>query len=251
MRYSRAYQDLKMFSLQDPSNTVCRRIRHYLGRLASWAKCSRFVVEITSKYDLLARLVEVRCVPCPRTTTKSSESTGPKPVEHLVASLIRAGVRDARAKCQSTWQPLVEMYEERWKSIERGPIVHAEMIMLDHFDLYNLPFAHGKRYIGCSKPSCFCCAVYMANHPLKLATRTCHNNVWAKWALPRWIQGEKMDSSEGRDDVMDNLSNLIKQSVRETLSRSAMDPHQPMLDSVTDLSASLPTLLHSVRTLSA
>lgn len=126
--------------------------------------------------------------------------------------------------------------------------MHAEIIILDHFDRRGLRFAHGKQYIGCSKPSCFCCAIYMANHPLKPAKRPCHNNVWVKWLPPRQVQQDCGGSPEVNDGVMDVMSALIKQSIEEQLSHGVIVPHQRVFDSMTDLSASLPTVSESVMT---
>jgi hypothetical protein len=246
MRFSRAYHDLKRFNLQNPNLAAGRHICHCLGRLASWAKSTRFIVEMTSTYDLLTVSVKVRCVPCPRSTFMPSRSAFEDPLEHLTACLIRAGVQNPREQCQIDWRLLLDTYAQRWKSIERGAIVHAEMIMLDHFDRHNLSFAHGKRYIGCSKPSCFCCAIYMANHPLKPTQRPSHNNVWVKWSPPRQAQQANVRSPEAKGSIMDILSESIKQNIKEQLSRGALVPRRRVFDSMTDLSASLPTTFDSV-----
>jgi hypothetical protein len=246
LRFSRAYHDLKRFNLQNLHVAAGRHICHYLGRLASWAKSTCFIVEMASRYDLLTSHVKVRYVPCPRSTFVPNGLAFDDPLEHLTACLIRAGVHDPREQCRTDWRPLLETYAQRWKSIECGAIVHAEMIMLDHFDRHDLPFAHGKRYIGCSKPSCFCCAIYMANHPLKPTQRPSHNNVWVKWLPPRQSQQASARSSEANGSIIDILSESIKQNIMEQLSRGALVPRRRVFDSMTDLSASLPTAFDSV-----
>jgi OTT_1508-like deaminase len=37
------------------------------------------------------------------------------------------------------------------------PRVHAELILLEHFYANNYQYVDGDKYIGCSKPACYCC----------------------------------------------------------------------------------------------
>lgn len=56
--------------------------------------------------------------------------------------------------------------------------------MLEHFYLNNLNSAGGDRYIGCGKPSCYCCEMYMQFHPARTRARPYHANAWAQWSPP-------------------------------------------------------------------
>lgn len=201
---------------------------------------------MASKHDLLTPRVKVRYVPFPRFPVASGRSALEDPLDHLTACLVRAGVRDPLEKCQTIWRPLLNTYIERWASIECSTIVHAELITLDHFYRYNLPFAHGKRYIGCSKPSCFCCAIYMANHPLKPIKRPSHNNVWVKWAPPPHSHRADVGPCNVGGEIMDILRDSIKRCIKDMLSQEAFVTGQRVFDSMTDLSASLPTAANSV-----
>lgn len=40
---------------------------------------------------------------------------------------------------------------------EIDPCVHAEILIIDHFQRNKLKFVNGYRYIGCSKPACYFC----------------------------------------------------------------------------------------------
>ena len=64
------------------------------------------------------------------------------------------------------------------------PKVHAETLMVEHFYFNQLHFFGNDRYIGCSKPSCYCCDLYLRNHPGNFEARPSHGNVWVKWCLP-------------------------------------------------------------------
>lgn len=75
-------------------------------------------------------------------------------------------------------------FESRLGRRKNEPYVHAEIQMLHHFHRQRLTFANGVAYIGCSKPSCYCCALYMHYHPQNVLRRPYHGNVWVKWILP-------------------------------------------------------------------
>lgn len=201
---------------------------------------------MASNYDLLTPRVKISGVSCPRSATAPNRMLADEPLEALIASLTGAGVLNAREQCKSKWRPLLEVYTERWESIRLEPPVHAEITILDHFYNQSLNFAHGKAYIGCSKPSCFCCRVYMDNHPLKPMERPCHNNVWVRWSPPPLTRQTKEGISVFSDGVMNVLSSLIKQNIKEELSQETHGPRQRVFDSMTDLSASLPTAFDSL-----
>lgn len=245
LRCSQDYLELKDHIARNPGDPESRHIRHYLGRLASWAKSVDFVVQASHSHSLIQAPIKIRELPSQRSTILA----GPiqkKALDALVASLFRAGVDGARELCESRWLPVLDIYTKRWQSLKLKTAVHAEIIILDYFHRHRLPFAHGKRYIGCSKPSCFCCGVYMASHPLRLEQRPCHNNVWVKWTIPRRSRHGFIDALEDRTEGMAQIGDMIKQKIREELAHSALIDRQRLFDSATDLSASLPTTLNSM-----
>jgi hypothetical protein len=246
LRSSQDYRDLKDYITQNPSDSASRQVRHYLGRVASWAKSASFVVQATNSHDVLQYPIKIR-QRSPQQSTILDGSVRRDAKDAMVASLIRAGVEEAPRSCESKWLPLLEVYAKRWESLKFRTSVHAEMTILDLFHRRSLQFAHGKRYIGCSKPSCFCCGVYMANHPLNIEERPCHNNVWVKWSPPRTTGRDSIDVSECSTDPIVGLGNVVKRKIKEELSCSAIVTRQRLFDSTTDLSASLPTVFNSIQ----
>jgi hypothetical protein len=246
LRSSQDYRDLKDYITQNPSDSASRQVRHYLGRVASWAKSASFVVQATNSHDVLQYPIKIR-QRSPQQSTILDGSVRRDAKDAMVASLIRAGVEEAPSLCESKWLPLLGVYAKKWESLSLRTSVHAEMIILDLFHRRSLQFAHGKRYIGCSKPSCFCCGVYMANHPLNIEERPCHNNVWVKWSPPRTTGHDSIEVSECSNDPIVGLGNVVKRNIKEELSCGAIVCRQRLFDSTTDLSASLPTIFNSIQ----
>ncbi|PMD30803.1 hypothetical protein L207DRAFT_612083 [Hyaloscypha variabilis F] len=65
-----------------------------------------------------------------------------------------------------------ECQKKTWR-----PRVHAELILLDLFWSQNLEFVENDKYIGCSKPACYCCYHYITVHPGRFVPPACHNNL--------------------------------------------------------------------------
>lgn len=64
------------------------------------------------------------------------------------------------------------------------PRPHAELLVLEKFHHDKLEFVHDDKYIGCSKPSCYCCYLYIQSHPGQFSPRPSHGNLWINWAPP-------------------------------------------------------------------
>ncbi|ORY68307.1 uncharacterized protein BCR38DRAFT_481788 [Pseudomassariella vexata] len=75
-------------------------------------------------------------------------------------------------------EKVLEQYEQA------KPCVHAEIQVLEHFYLKNLEYASDDRYIGCSKPACYCCLLYIRHHPARCVEPGSHNNIYLNWSPP-------------------------------------------------------------------
>lgn len=63
--------------------------------------------------------------------------------------------------------------------------VHAELLLMDHFERNRYTFLDGcEKYIGCSKPACYLCHMYITHHPSHYVLPASHNKVYISWRLP-------------------------------------------------------------------
>lgn len=118
------------------------------------------------------------------------------------------------------------------------PLPHAEASMLHHFSTNGLQFAGGDRYIGCSKPSCYCCRKYFRVHPWRARTGRAHDNVWIQWALPSPLKGD--DGSVDGHAV--KIMRAMTESIRKDIVAGIMAGRSPvgaMFDSTTGLTGSV------------
>ena len=66
--------------------------------------------------------------------------------------------------------------------------VHAELLLIDHFDGHGCNFLDGNdKYIGCSKSACYLCYAYISSHPGRYAVPPSHQKLYIGWRPPDTI----------------------------------------------------------------
>lgn len=189
------------------------RARHYIGRLSSWHTTVHRVVSLGQRFRGILDSCDIAIVAQP-------------PIEKRTISVFTNGLESALTGALPSYRGhpiitetvarLTERADRLPKRLELLP--HAEVVMLEHFHTKGLSFAMGDNYIGCSKPSCYCCKLYFDCHMSSAVTGRYHGNLWMKWAVPRslTLQGGATDRTTVKlirrmsDRIrVDLLSNLI------------------------------------------
>ncbi|PYH86158.1 hypothetical protein BO82DRAFT_350450 [Aspergillus uvarum CBS 121591] len=81
--------------------------------------------------------------------------------------------------------------EDITKACKSGGRVHAEIQLIDHFDRTRCQFLDkDSPYIGCSKPACYLCYYYIAEHPNRYYPPSSHQKIYNIWCLPTLYQGD-------------------------------------------------------------
>ena len=63
--------------------------------------------------------------------------------------------------------------------------VHAELLLIDHFDRHGCQFLDGNdKYVGCSKPACYLCHAYITSHPGRYTVPPSHQKLYVGWRPP-------------------------------------------------------------------
>ena len=117
------------------------------------------------------------------------------------------------------------------------PRLHAEVSIMEHFHVNRLAFVGDDRYIGCSKPSCYCCNLYMRFHPGSYLQRPCHGNTWINWCTPSRLD---VQTALNMDDTRNIMRRMVEQIRRDLLSQLTSGSEKLwMFDSTTGLSTSV------------
>lgn len=111
--------------------------------------------------------------------------------------------------------------------------VHAELFLMEHFHAKRLRFVAGDKYIGCSKPSCYCCSLYMRYHPGNFVVRRSHGNIWPRWSPPLSYQLDSAEKFKLNLDVMNQVIAHLRRDVIEEIENRAEKRRWPP-DSTSD-----------------
>jgi hypothetical protein len=120
--------------------------------------------------------------------------------------------------------------------------VHAELIVLDQFYRGKYEFFQGDKYIGCSKPACYCCFHYIQAHPGNFVPPASHNKLYLNWRPPDIVvpEGSSIEMEEKQQrNIMIEMLKKIRRDVLDQIDTKrgpgGMAPH----DSTTGISVSV------------
>ncbi|KAK4551674.1 hypothetical protein LTR86_011005 [Recurvomyces mirabilis] len=162
-------------------------ICHFVGRLGAWYKAAQFVSRHAAAFTDVLSSPSVQIVPYEEPYRSFSPpevwkldtllSRTITPVLHLseerMDQLFGSGAFTAGS------EQLKKCHDKGWRLKE-----HAEATMARFFYQSNKHFLYRQRYIGCSKPSCVCCELYIELLPGSFERRPCHGNAWTQWRIP-------------------------------------------------------------------
>lgn len=216
-------------------------INHHIGRLGTWQRISRSLTTFACHFPQIIEGFQVKLVTIPPPVsppTADAKTTLDSALKRMLPreESDRAGHLDTMLDDLRTFD-IAAAFEEKYRSSQFTLHVHAELLLLEFLYTNGLAFVEGERYIGCSKPSCYCCGLYMRYHPGNFVLRPCHSNVWPNWSPPIRIDA----ATDERDwkhvsSIVNDMNKYIRRDVvREIETRAPRRMREP--DSTTgDLS---------------
>lgn len=214
--------------------------RHYIGRLGSHFRAARILVTAGWKMPDLFDNFIIKILPSPK------PPSSPPPTDHLTTldGIIKRMLPKDDPEVKKYQEALTSM-DAKFNILDRllglykdktfKPRVHAELILLECFHRNHLPFVDDDRFIGCSKPACYCCYHYISVHPGGFIRPPCHGVRYLSWRPP-----DPMDAFENKHQ-QDILNQIIKQirldALRQIEQRRGPSKWHP--DSTTGLTYSL------------
>jgi hypothetical protein len=151
-----------------------------------------------------------------------------------------------KAKLHSYMQSLAGMdlkfnllhgIKRQYNDTDFKPVVHSEIMVLEHFHSQHFQYVDDDRYIGCSKLACYCCHLYMTHHSSRCVIPQSHQDIWVKWSPPS-LQGisEKDVRYKEQRDILIAMSAKIRDDALAQISWKAKSlPRHP--DSQTGITA--------------
>lgn len=206
--------------LEKFNNNPFAAVHHLIGRIAHHVRAPKRLVESARCFEqVLDSSYVVRQAPI----LEAVPPPKPDGMTNLPSILNRMGVKD-----EETTGALMELDRmldiqkrmlEEYQNHNFKPTVHAEIQIHQHF---NAPgrqkkFALELPVIGCSKPACYCCKLYIKYHPARCVDPESHENVWLNWSPPALPSGELDAGFEGQRDVLQKIIEEIRRSAVEQI----------------------------------
>lgn len=123
-----------------------------------------------------------------------------------------------------------------FRSNDLVPHPHAETVALDFASSRGIQMVNDDRYIGCSKPSCYCCSLYMKYHPGGYRPRPTHGNVWVLWCLPQAHHLDEVDITSL--SILRHIANETRDLTEAILTKGRATSRRKF-DSTTGISTTL------------
>lgn len=198
------------------------QIRHYIGRLGSWHRAVSTLVSTAIQYPHFLQGLSLDAVPQQVTAWRASEKATELcqllelldlgfSTDHVMSRLDKLH-RTVRRNNQNTCEDVQAAFLQRVTDEKFRPRVHAEVLLADYIHATKLRFINDLRYIGCSKPSCVLCHMYLEAHPTGIMPLPCHGNLWPNWSPPLLTStGIHQHTVEFTQKMILNLQGFIMQ----------------------------------------
>ena len=193
-----------------------KSIRHHIGRLGSWIKASKVVVDYYRRNPPVALNFEFQQLSNPQRSKIPSllQETDLKGV--LKDTIPEYDIDHVERKLRDLpgyrSKSVEDLFVRRIALSKARFRIHAELTLLEHFLSRGFEFWGPSKYIGCSKGSCYCCSLYMMYRSGNEISRFCHGNAWHQWAFPN-ISGISEFSKE-QSFLLKHMSKSVRDDLR-------------------------------------
>uniref|UniRef100_A0A093Y3K3 Uncharacterized protein n=1 Tax=Talaromyces marneffei PM1 TaxID=1077442 RepID=A0A093Y3K3_TALMA len=207
------------------------RTKHFIGRLAMYPRTVNTLLDVALEIPQLLENCELRLC--------DSSRHLPSPLNSELSTLdgiVRRMFPEFTANEVRSDLDRLNVFGNLHKRLSRAcsfkTRVHAELLVLEKFRSNRWEFVAGDRYIGCSKPSCFCCYHYINSLPERYSVSGCHNKIYTHWRAPDLTGVQDLEAVKVREDALNAAVAKLRAEVRRCIDERLVKicPH---FDSIT------------------
>ena len=219
-------------------------IRHHVGRLGSWAKSTSSLLRMAQSVRFQQHLALIECRPVfplkalSLHIVEQDEGYG-EILQRVFPAFDPDKLHNRFEICTSDDESALKLINKIHRT-DPQPIVHAEMIMLEHSLSNGFTFAVDQ-YIACSKPPCYCCQLYASSRSRNIEMRPGHGNAYPKWFPPCRPTQSGTQPLSAYHSILSQMTGQMQQIVQRQLFRGS-DRGEERPDSATDISTTLPSM---------
>lgn len=180
-------------------------VTHFVGRLASHIREVKVLRAAAVRLPQLFSGFKIRFLHSPRSPALPPAVRSKLHLDGIMSRMVSNNIdlqSELKARLQ-VWdhlrgggleQDVRTVYGDKIKK----PRVHAELILLEYFHRKELQYLDNDRFIGCSKPACYCCALYMQHHPARPEVPRTHQKIYLNWLPPTSMDATKVQDPNSR-----------------------------------------------------
>jgi hypothetical protein len=228
-------------SNKEAIHNAFRLVRHYIGRLGHHFRAADTLLSCSSRLPELLDDFRVCGIPTPPKSTLPP-ADGMTKLDSIIVRMLPAKSLDLNHYQQAltemdTKYQLSQRFLENYTDANLKPRVHAEIQVLEHFYASAMSFPGADPFIACSKPACFCCLLYIRNHPGHFVEPESHCKIYLNWRPPDTNAEHDLPSHKHQRDILNAMIQEIrKEALREIEEKSAPRAWHP--DSLTGITES-------------
>ncbi|KMP01828.1 hypothetical protein CIRG_01967 [Coccidioides immitis RMSCC 2394] len=177
------------------------RAMHYVGRLVVYLKCARALVDGALDLPQLLDGYQLRICESPN-YVQSPLNPEQSTLAGIVGRMFQGSIADQTRSDLERLDIFCDIPEKLKDACTFRTRVHAELLLVDKFRSNKWEFFAGDRYVGCSKPACFCCYHYINSLPERYFVAQCHNKVYTHWRAPDLTDIHDFSAAKVREDVL-------------------------------------------------
>ena len=218
------------------------KVRHFIGRLAFHVKTAKILVSAAYRLPAFFLDPDIEVVPCQSISVLPPEirkKTTLKDIAHRMISNDVPLLLEIQDRLQALNQALdiERIVRLEYANKNFKPRVHAELILLEHFyqNRNSLDFVGNDPYIGCSKPACYCCSLYIRSHPGQFVEPATHQKIYLNWMPPTssWnVRGLGSETVNHERDMLNKMAELIRRKTIDQI-KTQTKRRQKHYDSIT------------------
>ncbi|OJD19829.1 hypothetical protein AJ78_00188 [Emergomyces pasteurianus Ep9510] len=230
-RASGIIQSLNSFAAHgQPCQSRFQRLQDNLKKLGKHTTCSRRLVDAATK------------LPNEFVLGFRVQPIGPSPLKPISLPVSKISVESIVGRMTSSKQEqdqiesqLEQRHGQSLADISQGmrekhkvakTQIHAELLLLSYIEQHGCEF-RDDRYIGCSKPACYLCHLYIACHPGNYCLPDTSNKLYIKWRMPDTCS----------EKILDRMVQQIKTDFKNDLIRRK--PRVMHADSSADMTSTV------------
>jgi hypothetical protein len=205
----------EMITGSDSKRQAFLLTRHYIGRLGSHPKAAKALVTACMRMPNLLDQFTIKKLPSPKPPSLPPLSDHLTTLNGILGRMLPKDSRDiARYQEDLDFMDMKFKLQERLDKVynEKSfrPRVHAELNLLEHFYSNKLSFFDDDRFIGCSKPACYCCYHYISQHPGDFVHPPSYGSRCLNWQPPDLVNSGDEQGKFHQRDILNKVIRKIR-----------------------------------------